>query len=579
MMIDRAYDADPGSGFGLKDRLVDRAAQFGATPEEVRAMREPMLVRVVPDAELARPGFTKTDAIRDFNVPGTAALTPAEQAIADARRVSQPTLDHIAERMEAKGPDATLAQVLEGRDGVEILNKLMADGAIARGDLAGLTTENALTAAGRARISQAMLGRYFRDPEQLDNIALSVKSKMERLAAPLASLEREGDYSLTPHVRSAMELLEAQRAHGSATVDDYLNQSSMFARERYSPEAQELARKLQTANPNDLVAAVRHYAAEAKYAGAYQGPGMFDDPLNRLPEPVTPRAAFNDAFGTKLPANGEAPAPEPPPVPKPSAAFADAFKPAPAAPPTPTAPPLGAKVGKFAGPEARAALDAGRAATAQKYDVASVLKSLPKSGDEGRQVFEQAFWQKDAGIEQLRRVAAAAPAEIPKLARAWIDDAVHTATQEGGFTRGAKLQRDWQNLGPETKALLFHPRMVADLDNFFRLAARQAANPNPSGSGVYTLSVAHAGWAIMHPVTGVPVVLAEGAVSRLMHSPAGIKALTDGLTVNVANKAAASLAAARILELAGQAVKTPQARLAAQAPRPQSGQRELLASR
>lgn len=322
IMVDNAYDADPGNGLGMKDHLVATAHQFGTTPEAVRGMQEPMLVRRIPDEAFERPGMSRRDAITDMNVSGTAAMTPAEQAIADARRVSQGTLDHVATALDAKGPDATVSQVLEGQGGVDVLNKLIADGVIPSQHSGALRTDTALTDAGKARIQSLMTGRFFRDASQIENTAPSVKAKIERIAAPAALTEREGAFNLTPQIKSAVDLLEAQRAHGSATLDDYLNQSSLFASERYSPEAIELARQLQTKTPTQLTEAVRKYAADAKYAGDYNGPGL----TGEFPDKKTPRQAFNDAFKTTL-KEQPAPAAEPPSsVPQKRADFDSTFK-------------------------------------------------------------------------------------------------------------------------------------------------------------------------------------------------------------------------------------------------------------
>ena len=96
---------------------------------------------------------------------------------------------------------------------------------------------------------------------------------MERLAGPLAKLEGEGDYSLTPHVREAVGLIEAARANG-LTLEDYLLQSGLFTSQGYSPEAQAIAQGLSHAKATDLSAprllavhSVRHCRRTAARGG------------------------------------------------------------------------------------------------------------------------------------------------------------------------------------------------------------------------------------------------------------------------------------------------------------------------
>jgi hypothetical protein len=319
---------------------------------------------------------------------------------------------------------------------------------------------------------------------------------------------------------------------------------------------------------------VRQYAQAAKYAGDYDGPGLFGD----LPEPEKPHEAFNRAFGTDL-KQSSAPveAIEQPTAPKPSADFAEAFARPKAPAPAPARVP-----GIPAGREAMNALGAGRKATAAKYDAQGVLKSLPNSGEYGRQVFDSALQAKDSTVERLREIQRVAPDQIPKLSRAYLEDLFTKATSEGGFTRAKGIQQQWLNLGKETKEILFpNPKMRQDLDSFFRLARMSAENPNPSGTAVLGASSTLGTLAVMHPGTGVPVNLAAGVVSKLLHSPAGVEALTNGLRVPVANKAAAAFAANRILKLAAEASKTPAPayQQAAQVSPAQTERPALIASR
>jgi hypothetical protein len=441
MILDRVYRGNPKGAAAYRAQLADKAAQFGIDPAELAGKKQPVLVRVIDDAELPSPE-AKQAAVSDFNKVGTAALTPAEQAIMDSRRVTPATIEHVAGKLDAAGVDGTLAQILEGENGREIGHKLIADGVITPQDSAKFITETGLTKAGKERISQLLLGRFFRDPEQLEALAAAPRNKLERIAAPLVRTEAEGAYNLTPHVQAATDLIETARAHGAATLDDYLNQSGLFTKQKYSPEAIELAKHLQNTNPVQLTDMVRHYAEAAKYAGEYQGPGLFGD----LEPPLSPREAFNESFDTSLHETDAAPPPEPAAAPKPSAAFAQAF-----APPAPPAAPAPRVPGVPAGREAMNALGAGRAATAAKYDAAGVLKSLPRAGEEGRQVFDAATWGKDSGVERLRELKRVAPAQIPKLARAYVEQLLDRATSEGAFSKAKGNQQQWLNLGKETK--------------------------------------------------------------------------------------------------------------------------------
>jgi hypothetical protein len=286
MILQRVYKSGAAGAQAYRQMLLKKAPQFGVDPAAIQKMKEPVLVRVIPDEDMAAGG-SKQRAVTDFNKTGTAALRGSEKAIADSRRVSIETLDSLASRLEDKGADATLADILGGKDGPEILNRLIDDGVISPQESAAYVDRGALTADGKTRISKLLLGRFFRDPAQLDITPPSIRNKLERLAAPLAKVEGRPAWSLAKPLQEAIDLLEEGRARGQKNIDDVVGQSGLFGNEKYSAEAVRLAKLLRDANPNDLTNAVRQYAADA--AEADQGPGLFG-------EPPTPKESFEAAF-------------------------------------------------------------------------------------------------------------------------------------------------------------------------------------------------------------------------------------------------------------------------------------------
>lgn len=220
-----------------------------------------------------------------------------------------------------------------------------------------------------------------------------------------------------------------------------------------------------------------------------------------------------------------------------------------------------------AGPDAVAALSEGRAATIDKYGARDVLDSLR---DEPVQAFNQALWKNDAGIDQLRAVQKYAPSEMPKLGRAFVDDLVNQATAEGDFNKQASIWSKWQSLGPETKKLIFSdPKLVSNLDNFFLLAKKMGQNPNPSGTGHVLSMATQGGLLVMEPHIGVPIEIGASALSKMLHNPTAVRALTEGIRVPIGS-AGAPLVANKILGMAGQSVPTQPQEQAEAAPIPQA---------
>lgn len=177
-----------------------------------------------------------------------------------------------------------------------------------------------------------------------------------------------------------------------------------------------------------------------------------------------------------------------------------------------------------AGPDVFNALMEGRAATVNKYKALDVLDRLR---EEPVQVYRQLTANKDAAVNLFRDVQKYAPDELPKLGRAWLDEAMQVATAEGGFARAAKLWADWRRMGPETKRLLFRdPHYIADLDSFFLLAKRIGESPNPSGT------------ALSLNATKLGAAPFNYALAKLLYSPRGVRLLIRGARIPIRNKAA-----------------------------------------
>ncbi len=178
---------------------------------------------------------------------------------------------------------------------------------------------------------------------------------------------------------------------------------------------------------------------------------------------------------------------------------------------------------KRAGPEAVSALQNGRAATVRKYIAADLADRL--SG-EPAQAAGKLVNRADTSVGLLRDLAKQSPESLPQVGRAVVDDLLDAATQEGGFGGGAGLFKKWQNLGDETKALLFKPEIKKDLDRFFLLAKRMGESPNPSQSATMSIGAGSGVMTFLNPATGIPLVLGAGALSKLLHSQKGAQMLT-----------------------------------------------------
>lgn len=202
------------------------------------------------------------------------------------------------------------------------------------------------------------------------------------------------------------------------------------------------------------------------------------------------------------------------------------------------------------GQDALDALQAGRTATRAKYATADVLKSLK---DEPVKLFRELTAPGDANVEHLKVVLRLAPDAGPMIGRAWMEDLLDDATSMGGFDKAKAVFNRYTKLGAQTKALLIPDAgLRAATDNFFHLAARYAENPNPSGSALTGALAAQAGTAVAAPMSLGATVAGGYGLSKLLHSEAGVKLLTEGLRIPAAG-ARATAWAASVASMAGKA--------------------------
>jgi hypothetical protein len=221
------------------------------------------------------------------------------------------------------------------------------------------------------------------------------------------------------------------------------------------------------------------------------------------------------------------------------------------------------KAAEGAGPDAVKALKQGRASTVLRHEALDIVDGLSTEPVKTVRALTSA---KDSGISQLRSVEKYAPEAMPEIGRAYLEDLLGRATSEGGFKGADGLMADWQKLGTATKRTLFKdaltkdPAYLKDLDNFFLAAKRALNNPNPSGSGYQIAATMHAanlGTGIVNPTHWLLSGLAEAGgltVSKMLRSPAVVKALTRGLNVPVGSataRAAATSALVRALKTEG----------------------------
>lgn len=286
MSIERVYKYHPEGAKQYVEQLNQRAKNLGLDPEQLKGMKQPVLVR-----ELTGPlnKAQSQKAITQFNQSGTASLTAGERAIADSRRVSPKTLDEFSRRIEALGPDATLAQALAG-NARDLVNRLVDDGAVTKQEVSQMVNpDGTLTAEGKTRTGRLLIGRFFDDAKEFDTTPADVRNKLERISGSVAATQGLGEWDIAEPVKKGVRLLNESKMR-DVPIDDLLAQQGMFEDAQYDPRAVDLAKTMQK-KPTEAARAFRQYATDANLGNSKQ------NLLAGMGEPPTPEVAFQEAFG------------------------------------------------------------------------------------------------------------------------------------------------------------------------------------------------------------------------------------------------------------------------------------------
>jgi hypothetical protein len=198
-------------------------------------------------------------------------------------------------------------------------------------------------------------------------------------------------------------------------------------------------------------------------------------------------------------------------------------------------------------------------------DAGAIAKQLR---DEPVGSFNQLTAPDDAGIAFLRDVQRHAPETLPEIGRAKLQEWITKATEMGKFQHADKLYAEWHALGPETKRLLFGgPLQVQRLENFFTLAKRIAANPNPSGTAT-TAATAAAMAVFTSPLIALQAQVGGYALAKLLYTPRGIALVNRALDLSAkaSGKAPSMSGAAAARAAWAEVANTAQARPAPAAP-------------
>ena len=282
MSTQRLYASD---GSAYKKALKEQAAAYGFTPEQVEAMKNPVLVRQVESPASADEARRLGS---ELNKSMTGAMGVSERAVSAGKNIKPETLQRVAGMLQAD--DSTLRELM-ARHGGEVVKMLTDDGVITERERPQFVdaSTGGLSEEGKTFVERALMGSVIDDPRLMDAAPKSVLQKLERSLGAIASFAaRQDEWNLLPAIRAAVGELGTIQRNGN-TLDDHLGQTSLFGGER-NPLVDAVIRALD-GKPTAVRKAFDDFARDSDQSMPGQA-RMFGE--------ANAFDAFNSAFGSKL---------------------------------------------------------------------------------------------------------------------------------------------------------------------------------------------------------------------------------------------------------------------------------------
>lgn len=266
----RAYRSDKADAY--RAWVADNAERFGLSAEQVRGMKQPVLVR-------ERTGeVDRADFARQANESPVSAMSETEQAVSDAKVMPDLELLRTNDDGTINIGQSTdfIRQYLREAVGPNERNQLM-------------TADGRLSQRGAARIRNAVFAKAYGDADLVAMMAEATDGNVRNVmagllrAAPAVAKVRElseagarGDAEFVPNLVEAVRRFADLREAGQR-VNEYLSQGSLIGGQA-SPRVAELLRQLEIDSraPRRIAEMVQRMAERIDAAGDPRQAGMFE---------------------------------------------------------------------------------------------------------------------------------------------------------------------------------------------------------------------------------------------------------------------------------------------------------------
>ena len=286
MALIRAYQQ--GGAEAYRKYLTEHAGDFGLSADQVKGMKQPVLIREIDNAPADSEGMRVLGSAlnKDFKK----ALSEIEGAVSAGKNLSKESADLIGMELEAIGESATLRSLMDKNPRV-FRDALLRDGVLSETDLPQyFTSEGAINATGKEFLENALVGSVIQDTDLLQSMPKSLVEKVERIVPQMMELgSRTDSWNITQDVRDAIRQISSAHIRG-IRIQDQLQQNSMFG-EGPSQKVKALALAL-VEKPTEVAAVFKSFANDARTDVEGQ---------ESLFGKVDPEEAFGRLFGTGRP--------------------------------------------------------------------------------------------------------------------------------------------------------------------------------------------------------------------------------------------------------------------------------------
>jgi mRNA-degrading endonuclease HigB of HigAB toxin-antitoxin module len=305
MSMQLAYEKHPDRAKELRAYMAAHAHETGFTPEDVKALKNPVLVRVVET--------TGTDdqklLVRQMNESFTQGMDPRTMQVAMGRKLDDAAVKQLGDSMEA---DETLNAFLDSKRAEGFINALTRVGVIDQRNSNQYMVKGTkrLNEDGKQLVERVLVGRTVGDADLLSNTTAKIVGNIARSVPFMAQAKAHGaTYDLGDDLKVALDQFNdlsfrARQGHRAALNADMSDkefkglfaQTEMFGERNPildNPRAMTLLEVLIRKNgPQKMSAVFRDYAALAAQHPEDQD-SMFGDKPS--PEALLERAMKGDA--------------------------------------------------------------------------------------------------------------------------------------------------------------------------------------------------------------------------------------------------------------------------------------------